>query len=1074
MRNFLQQTEDFNDRLIKRKQGNMPNVPSFAGGMQEDIANPRSTALRSLEDYLCFADRLEGRGGSKVWSNTALPALVGRTGYSLSKSATTVTKTAGTDFAESDVGNYIVYDDGKHERISAFISATQVTVDRSTAHVASTAAWLHGAVNMVAKHRKNNRIIIQIDTRLFISSSITIAAWYQVFQAGGTAPANSYSRYDEMGDYLMVFNANGIFKLDCAPTGDGADPCIYWMINEPFVGFSGHTATSPDNDYKYRYMFARTRITGTSYTRNRTDSYMEQQTAPLILVEASATNTKADYIEMDFAAAIVTGSRGALDFVFSAETRTPYTHWSIYRTMDIGTNGTNPQTGEGNKTELFVWVRDVPIKRGFTASRSGTTLTATTDVFTAEDVGARIYYNGDGTYTIIASYTNSKVVETAQTGTIASTAMAIGTANQGTAVQAVLGTETIGNATVTKSAGTNFASTAVGDEIVWPDGKRSLIVRYVGTTVVEVAQSDAISSTSMAWGSNGCIVQYDGLEDVTLRARSAGFSVKNRFMDPLPNCEDGAIGGGMLWGIDRGTGNVYYCQIPNNEEYYAGFYRSAGDGAQFDIIPDSIQAVRAFTDRIVFYCSQTTWFISCNNFSSVVLPEVGEVIVIATGHWPIADIGVIDYGSICKIDGVQKSKLVQGMGDLMVCSDGGARICNGAGFSGDIAIGRIRKTLLAHSPRSAANYDPINGVLLYRSDNTRNDATHAYCFGIEPEVQGTGWYKYLNGDPVLPFARMGGIVVLDGNNHFHSIVLDAYTGLFYEIATYDGPTGASLSRIWKDKVASDGTGGTTITPAVEFIPERAEEEENSLEHLESHLFTRPYDRSSGYPAGLAFTLKIYVDTTTTVKAQAASVTQSNDVKFDKKVEGYEMYIRVEANMSEHSIVGRSNAFKAKDKSASPAYRTTAEAAYQKSLSNVLLWLSPFLGKVINRVNGATVVASPTLTTGPDGYSDSGAQISAALSCGSVNANGKPLFIWADGTVAITVGGTSVALTSHGTSGGFTLYYGTPTSNGAVVVTPTGTRVIADLRVLDEALSTAARTYYFEDVDDNDGKVVMPR
>jgi len=1077
MRNFTKRTEDFNNRLIRRKQGNMDNAPGFGGGMREDIADPSANALRSIEDYLCFDDRLEGRSGSKVWSDTKLPELVGRTGYSVTKSGTTVT--AETEiFDESDVGNYIVYNDGKHERIIEYTSTTVVEVDRSDAHADSDAAWLHGPVNMLAKHRAQSRIIIQIDTRFFISDDMDVGAWYQVFRAGSTAPANSYSRFDEMGNYLMVFNENGIFKLDCSSVGDGTEPCIYWKANESFIDLSGITKPAT-NTYKYRYMMVRTRIKGTSIARDRTSQTVEQQTAPLILFDPAGQYSQVDYIEIDAAGAIDGSSYfGEVDFVFDSETQTPYTHWSIYRTLDIGDNGISPVTGSGNNSELFVWVKDKVIKRAFLGFRSGDTITSASSPFTPDDVGARIYYNTDGSYVTIATYVSAMQVTTLDSGEIAGGPMAIGSSNNAWAQQSVTGNETVGNGTITTHAdSTDFTEDVVGEEVVWDDGTRSLVVRFIDANNVEVAQSEALSGNPwkyITWGTNGRLRIEDSTTDDTLRAREAGFAVKNRFMNPLPDCNDGVIAGGMLWGIIRGTGNIYYSQIPNNEEYYAGYYRQAGNGAQIDILPDDIQAIRQFSDRVLFYCSQSTWFISTNDFTTVVVKAVGEVVVVATGHWPLADIGVVDYGGIIRLDGIQKSELMNGAGDFLVCSDGGVRICNGYEFSRDLSAGTIRKSLLTHVARSAGHYDSINGVMLFRSDNTINDSTHGYVFGIEPDQQGVGWHKYLNGDPVLPFARIGGIVVLDSSNYFHGLVLDASTGLLYDVSLYDGPTGSGLSKLWVDKAASDGSGGTTITPAVEFIPERAEEEYFTLEHLESHLYTRPYNRDSGYTDGLAFTLKAYVDADTAVKAQAASVTKANDVHFDKKVRGNEIYIRVEANASNHLIVGRLNAFKSQDKAAAPTSRTTTENGYLATLGNVLLWVSPFMDRVIDRVDGSTVIASPTLTTGPDGYSDSGIQISAALSCGSVNASSKPLIIWADGTIAITVGGTPVALTSHGTVDGFTLYYGTPSSNGVVVVTPTGTRVIADLRILDEALSTAERTYYFDDVDDNDGKVVFPR
>src|SRR5512133_3736896 len=201
MRSFQPRSKLQNERLITRLQGGLPGAPSFVDGIWYDATNPPSSALKYSENYHIFADRIEPRGGSKQWSAALLPSLRGRstnedsTAYSITKSGTTVTKTVGTNFAAADVGRYIVWDDGAHERIVAVLSTTEVTVEDSTAHAASTAGWVRDPVNLLAFHEGRKKLVLQMGTKLYVldprkgsftasRASTTVTATTPIFAAG--------------------------------------------------------------------------------------------------------------------------------------------------------------------------------------------------------------------------------------------------------------------------------------------------------------------------------------------------------------------------------------------------------------------------------------------------------------------------------------------------------------------------------------------------------------------------------------------------------------------------------------------------------------------------------------------------------------------------------------------------------------------------------------------------------------------------------------------------------------------------------------------------------------------------
>jgi len=113
-------------------------------------------------------------------------------------------------------------------------------------------------------------------------------------------------------------------------------------------------------------------------------------------------------------------------------------------------------------------------------------------------------------------------------------------------------------------------------------------------------------------------------------------------------------------------------------------------------------------------------------------------------------------------------------------------------------------------------------------------------------------------------------------------------------------------------------------------------------------------------------------------------------------------------------------------------------------------------------------------TGVDSY-ESAFQFSAAISLGNVALTSGELLLWYKGTLSITINGNPVSLTSHGTSGAWTLAYASGLSDsGEVLITPTGTVEIDDMRIYTSAISEAARTYYYNKITNSDGSIVRPR
>jgi hypothetical protein len=79
-RNFNPQSQQFNERQIVREN------KSFLG-MYEDAVTIPNGAMRHLENYVAFKNRIEPRAGTRLWSTVKRP--VKRTSVSLGAKAST-------------------------------------------------------------------------------------------------------------------------------------------------------------------------------------------------------------------------------------------------------------------------------------------------------------------------------------------------------------------------------------------------------------------------------------------------------------------------------------------------------------------------------------------------------------------------------------------------------------------------------------------------------------------------------------------------------------------------------------------------------------------------------------------------------------------------------------------------------------------------------------------------------------------------------------------------------------------------------------------------------------------------
>jgi len=352
-----------------------------------------------------------------------------------------------------------------------------------------------------------------------------------------------------------------------------------------------------------------------------------------------------------------------------------FTHYGVYGTGDIGKYGIDPVTGVGNDPERYVWLADVRI--GFAVyarrNRSGQ-VSAEIGAFELADVGSVIEWeNGDRD--TITRYIDAATVEVDGAYYDAASGLRAAAVGNGRVMRAYQS-----GSTVYVTHGGAFVA---GDErktVYWSDGSRS----YVKT--VESAQRITVYDSATR-PIQGITIDptyrnfHDSNDDDVIRARTKGFTLKNRTWEPLPNGNTGAVVPGWMFVAMRGE-NVYsYSSVPPGARYLLGYYNP---GFQFDdTIKGGIQAISEFPNRVVFYCSNCVYGGPSNTSEQIKIPGTGEFLNVFSGvQLLVRSIGIKDWGSIVDLDIGRQG---------MLCSDSSWRMFNGFEFSENLAVDQSSK-----------------------------------------------------------------------------------------------------------------------------------------------------------------------------------------------------------------------------------------------------------------------------------------------------------------------------------------------------------------------------------------------
>jgi len=331
-----------------------------------------------------------------------------------------------------------------------------------------------------------------------------------------------------------------------------------------------------------------------------------------------------------------------------------WTHYTIYRTTDIGPDGVTVRVVKSTGDELqplkFTWTKDIPVAKAFLASRSATGyVTASVGEFSQDDVGTPLKWE-DGEVDTIVSVLSSILALTTGVGAPRSY-YDLKKKNEACAIgggRVLRGSQT--GHIVKRVSGDIFTAEDERKTIFWSTGYYSYITEYVDSDTV--LAHDAMDKETQGFTLDPVNRTFqDDVPDKTLRNRQGERYIgllAHRFYVAMPSVNVMGIVPGFMITARHGESTIHYCQLPNSKKYLSGYYLE--NRQQNDRIDGSIVSIKKIPNKFIVFCITSTWGGPTNVPDIKKLPEFGEAYSVL--HADVIDerIGIVDVGSIREVD----------------------------------------------------------------------------------------------------------------------------------------------------------------------------------------------------------------------------------------------------------------------------------------------------------------------------------------------------------------------------------------------------------------------------------------
>jgi hypothetical protein len=237
-----------------------------------------STAVAGLVNAHSHSTEIQPRLASWLWSELQpLPwrddCGIVRSGYTLIKDKNIVTSSEAI-FSRALVSCWIAWpvDDGYyHDEIIDYISEYKVKVSLSGDIDQTDNCYVHGRLNLNDWHNTSRKKVWQIGNRVY-TSPVSYSHFDECICVSRRTPSNVISAWDEMDEYGIIGNSNGIFKLSFNG-GVGK----LWRINGPVPDalLEGNIRRK-NHKKRYDYLISMSRINGAGI-RDRMSERIVQQ-----------------------------------------------------------------------------------------------------------------------------------------------------------------------------------------------------------------------------------------------------------------------------------------------------------------------------------------------------------------------------------------------------------------------------------------------------------------------------------------------------------------------------------------------------------------------------------------------------------------------------------------------------------------------------------------------------------------------------------------------------------------------------------------------------------------------------
>jgi len=175
---------------------------------------PEGAIAKAINCHL-HGNTMEPRNGSREWE-VEWPTLRDRDGYSISVVAEQAVSGSGDIFTEDDIGNLIDFGDGFDE-MTEYVDAQNIALRDGVTRPATAGCRIVGKLNLWEWHTTQQKFVIQRGDQFWTAKADfnlhRIYDFQEIAIISYDLPNNVQSTYTEDGDYALVQNSGGLFRI---------------------------------------------------------------------------------------------------------------------------------------------------------------------------------------------------------------------------------------------------------------------------------------------------------------------------------------------------------------------------------------------------------------------------------------------------------------------------------------------------------------------------------------------------------------------------------------------------------------------------------------------------------------------------------------------------------------------------------------------------------------------------------------------------------------------------------------------------------------------------------------------